>query len=109
MLRDVDVHGLRAWRSGADLHVDLHLVVPHYFTARRLHDVHDAIEQRIQALDDGEGDTVVHFDPCRPEHCAGCAMPACPERTSELGQRAELTAESIARAQPEPRDPWVAR
>ena len=43
----IDVHGLRAWRSGAEAHVDLHLVVPRYFDAERLHRLQEAIEARL--------------------------------------------------------------
>ena len=37
----IDVHGMRAWRSGAEVHADFHLVVPRYFDAERLHAVHE--------------------------------------------------------------------
>ncbi len=75
----VDAHGLRAWRAGADVHADFHLVVPRYFDAERLHHIHDEVEEVIAEHVRG-GDVVIHFDPCRPHHCKGCAQGDCPVR-----------------------------
>ena len=84
----IDVHGLRAWRSGASVHVDLHLTIPRYFDAERLHEVHDKVEATVAAACSGlPGDVIVHFDPCRPVECAGCAMPDCAVRSSAFEAR----------------------
>ena len=47
----IDVHGLRAWHSGAELHADLHLVVPRYRDAEHLHAIHGEVERRLLATD----------------------------------------------------------
>lgn len=85
----IDVHGLRAWRAGADVHTDLHLVVPRFYDADRLHGIHDAVER---ALGDEvlAGDVVVHFDPCRPPYCKGCVVQDCPVRSSPFESRLHL-------------------
>lgn len=87
----IDVHGLRAWRSGAELHADLHLVAPRYFDATRLHAVHEEIERRLLEPHHSSGDVVVHFDPCADMHCAGCAMADCPVRRAALSARPAIT------------------
>ena len=87
----IDVHGLRAWRSGAELHVDLHLVVPRYRNVEELHALHDAVAGRLREVEAGEGDAVVHFDPCRPEHCPGCIVEPCPVRAAPAVERAPIT------------------
>ena len=97
----IDVHDLRAWRSGAALHTDLHLVVPRYFDVERLHAVHEEVERRILPLEQGEGDAVVHFDPCDARHCPGCVMPECPVRSAVSEGRAPLTRERSTRTHPE--------
>jgi cation diffusion facilitator family transporter len=91
----IDVHGLRAWRSGAALHTDLHLVVPRYFDADQLHSIHEAVEDAITLQHVGPGEAVVHFDPCRAPHCSSCAMSDCPVRSTALMNRPSLT---LARA-----------
>ena len=55
----IDVHGLRAWRSGHVVHVDLHVVVPRYFDVERLHGVHDTVKGRLLAAAGSPGDAVV--------------------------------------------------
>jgi cation diffusion facilitator family transporter len=76
----LDVHSLRTFRSGAFHHADLHLVVPRYFDAQRLHDIDDALHVALADVEGWHGELIVHFDPCAPPHCPGCAMEACPVR-----------------------------
>ena len=94
----IDSHSLRAWRSGAIEHVDLHLVVPRYYDADRLHDVADEVEGALLGASGRPGEAIVHFDPCRPRHCPGCAMEACPVRAAPFGVRRPLTLERATRA-----------
>ncbi len=93
----IDVHGLRAWRSGAEAHVDLHLVVPRYFDAERLHHVQEDVETRLQHAAAMPAEAVVHFDPCRPHECPRCAMPACPVRAAPLRARRAIDAAHATR------------
>jgi cation diffusion facilitator family transporter len=91
----IDVHGLRAWRSGAVHHIDLHVGVPRYFDADRLHEIDDDIRQAALRALEAPGDVLVHFDPCRPRLCSSCAMPDCPVRAAAFETRPALT---LARA-----------
>ncbi len=93
----VDLHGLRSRRSGSLLHVDLRLVVPRYFDVRDLHGIHDHVERTIAAVAEASSETVVHFDPCRPDDCSGCAMDTCPERTAPQTHRHPLTLDRATR------------
>ena len=93
----IDVHGLRAWRSGAELHADMHLVVPRFLTAEALHQVHDEVEQRVLSLESGEGDVVVHFDPCHAQYCARCVLDACPVREAPCEVRPRLQLAVVTR------------
>jgi hypothetical protein len=87
----IDVHGLRAWRSGAEAHMDLHVVVPRYFDAERLHRLQEAIEEQLCEAAAVPAEAVVHFDPCRPHECASCAMPACAVRSEPFAGRRPFT------------------
>ena len=97
----IDVHGLRAWRSGAELHADLHLVVPRYFDAERLHRIAEAVEERLRVAADVPTEAVVHFDPCRPHDCARCQMPACHVRSVPFVERRAFTLGRATRADAE--------
>jgi len=93
----IDAHSLRAWRSGPIEHVDLHLVVPRYFDADRLHEVDRHTEDLLLGASGRPGEVIVHFDPCRPRHCGGCAMEECPVRVTAFVERRPLTLERATR------------
>jgi cation diffusion facilitator family transporter len=97
----IDVHGLRAWRSGSMVHADLHLVVPRYFDAERLHEISEVVEQRLLAGLAEPGEVVTHFDPCGPVHCASCDVSACPVRGAAFKQRTTLSVAHATRTDPD--------
>jgi len=93
----IDVHSLRAWRSGAFQHVDLHVTVPRYYQADRLHRIDDEITDQLLAAAGRAGDVIVHFDPCRPRECPGCVIADCPVRGAAHFRREPLTLERATR------------
>ena len=95
-----DIHQLRSRAGGTRRHVDLHLVVPRYFTMDEAHRVEDGLEQVLGHSIEGDEDLVVHIDPCRPVHCAGCAMPACRVRSAPPGERAVFDVDHLTRPGP---------
>ena len=78
----IDLHNLRAWRSGPRYHVDFHLTLPRYWDLEHVHDVSESIESLIQQTQPTHGDVIIHLDPCVPADCPCCAMPSCPVRTA---------------------------
>lgn len=59
----IDIHNLRAWRSGDRTFVDFHLVVPNAWTVTQLHETHHQIRSLLR---DGLGESaesIIHFDP----------------------------------------------
>ena len=76
----IDIHHLRAWRSGARHHVDFHLTLPRYWELERCHDEVEHVEQLIHRQQVEPGDVIVHLDPCVPADCAYCLVPSCPVR-----------------------------
>jgi divalent metal cation (Fe/Co/Zn/Cd) transporter len=94
----IDAHSLRSWRSGAALHVDLHLVVPRYYDADQLHAQGERVENALLGATQRPGEVITHFDPCRPRHCAGCAMDPCPVRTATFAQLRPLTLDRATRS-----------
>jgi cation diffusion facilitator family transporter len=79
----IDVHTLRVWHSGSQRHADLHLTVPRYYDAERLHDIDDELRWGAFGRDGTPGDIVIHFDPCRPRHCRHCMVEECPVRSAQ--------------------------
>jgi len=97
----VDVHSLRAWRSGDVHHVDLHLVAPRFFSVEVLHRIGDGLEQNVLERAALGGEMIVHFDPCRPRDCPSCAYPECPVRSHAFAKREPFSLERTTRADPE--------
>jgi len=90
----IDVHDLRAFESGATLHLDLHLTVPRYLSIEEAHNEHETVVERLRS----DGDTIdalVHFDPCEPRHCSHCEMPECELRESPSQGRPALTLDRV--------------
>lgn len=87
----IDAHGLREWRSGPVQHADLHMVVPRYFDADRLHEIDEEVEAVLIEAAGRPGEAIVHFDPCRPRHCTGCTLPACDVRSHPFQAQKPLT------------------
>ncbi|MGH0038318.1 MAG: cation diffusion facilitator family transporter [Myxococcota bacterium] len=97
----IDVHGLRSWRAGSSVHVDLHLVVPRYLLADDLHAIHERIERELAPRTGENGSVVVHFDPCRPRACSHCVMDPCPVREAPFRSRSPIDLASARRTDPE--------
>lgn len=94
----IDLHGLRSWRSGARRHFDLHLTVPRYYDVDQIHAIHDQIEDLLIEDEAHGGDVVVHFDPCLPADCAGCAVTPCALRETALVVRHPFTGKRAVRS-----------
>ncbi|HKC51074.1 MAG TPA: cation diffusion facilitator family transporter [Myxococcota bacterium] len=95
-----DIHQLRSRKAGRRRHVDLHLVVPRYFTMDEAHRVEDGLEAALAKAVEGDEDFVVHIDPCRPVHCAGCAVPDCPVRAAPLSKPAAFDVDHLTQPGP---------
>lgn len=78
----IDLHQLRAWRSGARHHVDFHLTLPRYWDLERCHQVAEEVEQLIHSTQVSHGDVIMHLDPCVPTTCSLCVLPRCPVRAA---------------------------
>ena len=87
----IDLHSLRVWSSGALHHLDFHLTVPRYLDAESLHELDENYTHDAFAHDDHAWDVIIHYDPCRPRHCANCKMEPCPVRSEPFVTREPLT------------------
>ncbi len=92
-----DIHQLRSRASGNLHHVDLHLVVPRYFTLDDAHRSADLLEEELGRAFEAEAEFIVHLDPCRPSHCSGCAMAGCALRFEALEKPVEFSADHLTK------------
>jgi len=93
----IDIHQLRAWRSGRTVHLDLHLSLPRNVTLDAAHDEARALEAAIVSSFGGYASVVIHMDPCEDDDCEVCPRDPCEEREDANGGQRQWTAETLTR------------
>jgi len=91
----IDIHQLRAWKSGDHLHIDLHLVLPRDLQMEAAHRESDILENIIIDHYHGKASALIHKDPCIDDECPVCACQPCDTRSTALQQQAEWTVETL--------------
>lgn len=74
------IHELRTLRNGRFTHVDIHIVIPEFFTVAQGHDLVERFNHAVLAEALNEGELHTHTDPCQRAHCASCGVEPCPIR-----------------------------
>ena len=66
----IDIHNLRAWRSGRLVHIDLHLILPGDLTLEDAHTEAGNLERVLINGFEGHASVLIHMDPCIDPKCA---------------------------------------
>lgn len=80
----INVHRLRAFKSGRSVHVDLHLILPRDMTLAQAHVEVEALEKLLREHLGPEADVMIHADPCADDCCPICDAEPCDLRTHPL-------------------------
>ena len=96
----IALHELRTFRSGRYTHVDVHLVVPEYYSIRQAHDLCEGFGQDALKLAAIEGEVHTHVDPCGRLYCTRCPAPECPIRQAPGQAALAFTHEEATAAGP---------
>lgn len=80
----IDLHHLRSWRSGNRHHIDFHLTLPRYWDLEQCHAAETFVEEWLVEHLGGQGEVLLHLDPCTPHHCPLCRVPDCPVRSTRF-------------------------
>lgn len=76
----IDVHRLRAWRSGRRVHVDFHLILPRDLPLEEGHREVKDLETIFDRHFEGLADVLIHLDPCTDPECPVCWFDPCETR-----------------------------
>jgi cation diffusion facilitator family transporter len=90
----IDIHQLRAWRSGNFVNIDLHLVLPRDYQLDRAHAEADALEKLLIGHFEGNATVLVHMDPCGTPLSDDPEKPCwanCSEQNRSAGGRKKAT------------------
>lgn len=93
----IDIHNLRTQSYGHELHIDCHVTLPYYFELNKVHDEISEIDTLINQHGVLRTEFFIHTDPCLPQCCHYCRMPACPVRTEVQTRDIEWTSENVTR------------
>jgi len=77
------IHELRTLRSGRHAHVDIHLVIPEFYTIQQGHTLVERFNQDVLAELQLEGELQTHTDPCQQAYCPSCPVEGCPLRKAD--------------------------
>ena len=76
----IDIHNLRAWRSGRLVHIDLHLILRGDLTLDEAHTEAVNLEKALINGFAGNASVLVHMDPCIDQKCAFVVRGAAPAK-----------------------------
>jgi len=91
----IDVHQLRAWRSGSLVHVDFHLILPRELTLDEAHREGKKLENLIRSHFEGDAGVLIHLDPCIDPDCPLCRRNMCRLRKEENAEHLIWTRETL--------------
>lgn len=92
----IDIHRLRAWRSGNRIYVDFHLILPRHLTLEEVHREVDDLQKMLRDHIEGMEDALIHAEPCIDPECPICGQLYCtlraePNKHQRLWFREDLT------------------
>jgi cation diffusion facilitator family transporter len=79
----IDVHRLRAWRSGKQVHADFHLILPREIPLDEGHHEVKELEKIFDNHFQGLAEILIHLDPCTDPECPVCKQEPCEFRQEE--------------------------
>lgn len=91
----IDIHRLRAWRSGAEIHIDLHLILPKDMSLEAAHTEAQHLEKLLFDNIEGTAGVLVHMDACQDGDCPVCGRPGCNCRKSKPAGASRWTPEEM--------------
>ncbi|EFL51798.1 cation diffusion facilitator family transporter [Solidesulfovibrio fructosivorans JJ]] len=78
----IDIHRLRAIKTGRRVHVDMHLILPREMPLFEAHAQVDAVEALLHSYLGPDADIMIHADPCNDGRCSACDADPCDLRTA---------------------------
>lgn len=99
----IDIHQLRAWRAGAMIHIDLHLVLPEDLTLEKAHREAKILENLLIKAFKGKASILIHMDPCQPDECPVCHRERCARRNAEPDHATQWSRQRLVRMSVIPR------
>ncbi len=91
----IDIHRLRALRSGSYIHVDFHMIVPRECSLEQVHAEIALLEKIIIDHFHGQAGVLIHADPCKEQNCPIFRRLTCSFRRGEISPGSPWTYEQL--------------
>jgi len=91
----IDVHQLRARRSGPHVFMDFHLILPRDLSLETSHAEVKKLEEILGAHFGGQADILINADPCTTPECPVCSHEPCEERQEAPRMQRLWTSETL--------------
>lgn len=89
-------HETKVHRLGGEVHVDMHMVFPRFWSLERAHDVATFLDRTLEDVYGSGADLALHMEACTPVSCSYCDYPDCPVRSAPQTETHEWTGDYIA-------------
>ncbi|MFP5211961.1 MAG: cation diffusion facilitator family transporter [Acidobacteriota bacterium] len=73
----IDIHKLRAWRSGNRIHADFHIILPKEMSLDEAHKEVTELQLMLKSHIEGMADALIHAEPCEEPVCPICGHDPC--------------------------------
>jgi cation diffusion facilitator family transporter len=83
----IDVHRLRAWRSGRLIYIDFHLILPRNLSLEEAHREVMEVEHLLKTQLPGMGEAMIHAEPCIGPECRICSERLCEIRSQPFHEQ----------------------
>ncbi|GKT07824.1 cation diffusion facilitator family transporter [Desulforhabdus sp. TSK] len=84
----IDIHHLRAWRSGDRIHLDFHLILPRDLSLDKVHQEVEELQALLSDHFNGRAETLIHAEPCNMPQCPICGLDPCELRVKPTSHQA---------------------
>lgn len=92
----IDIHSLRAWSSGRQIHVDFHLILPRDLSLEEANRQVQEVQQLLKVQLPGAEDVMIHIEPCLDPECPICSREPCGGRKKSFQQQPDLCRSEVA-------------
>ncbi len=92
----IDIHRLRAWTSGREIHMDFHLILPRDLSLADANRQVVEVQRLLKAELPGAEDVMIHVEPCIDPECCTCSRESCGIRRKSFRSQPDLSASEVA-------------
>lgn len=93
----IDIHRLRAIRSGTRVNIDFHMILPAYLTLEQAHAEVKKLETLLLAHYRKDAQVTIHMDPCADPDCPVCGVSRCETRAADENEAAAMNLGTMQR------------